>query len=74
MRNVTEAVFDNAQQVSGAIAGQSASVEAVATAAQELNSMAEALLRQVKQFGADDAAQAVSPVVEPVKLVLRRAA
>ena len=69
-----EAVFDNAQQVSGAIAEQSASVEAVAKAAQELNSMAEALLRQVNQFGADDAAQAVSPVAEPVKLVLRRAA
>ena len=52
IRNVTEAVFENAQQVSGAGAAQSAGADAVAKAAQELNGMADELLRQVSQFGA----------------------
>ena len=57
IRNVTEAVFENAQQVSGAGAEQAAGADAVAAAAQELNRMADELLRQVSQFGASGAAR-----------------
>ena len=57
IRNVTEAVFENAQQVSGAGAEQCAGADAVAKAAQELNHMADELLRQVSQFGASDKAK-----------------
>ena len=75
IRNVTEAVFENAQQVSGAGAAQSAGADAVAKAAQELNGMADELLRQVSQFGAADKAKPEpQPKTENAPARLKRAA
>ena len=74
MRRVAETVFDNAQNVSRAVEDQSASVEAVAQAARELNGMAEELLRQIQQLATQDEPLPAAPEAEPAKIALKRAA